>query len=174
MTSEFVSRVSGSNATCRPAWVTGWKATERTRMGEAEGDDRAQLVVVHPRSTAATRVTVSPAARSCPAPGPSVRAGPDRGSDGASIPPAVELQGRSTAGARPIRAPSSATKRRSVASRIPLVFSVTTLIARSGQVDEVQDLLVDRGSPPENITTSPRPRGHEGVEHHRHARRGDR
>jgi hypothetical protein len=30
MTSEFVSRVSGSNLRCRPEWVTGCNATERT------------------------------------------------------------------------------------------------------------------------------------------------
>jgi len=30
MMSELVSRVSGSNSTCRPEWVTGWNATDRT------------------------------------------------------------------------------------------------------------------------------------------------
>ena len=30
MTSALVTRLSGSKATWRPEWVTGWKATART------------------------------------------------------------------------------------------------------------------------------------------------
>ena len=61
-TSELVSRVSGSNSTCRPEWVTGWKATERT-AGWASPYRTTGPISCSLRSfsIAATRVTVRPA-----------------------------------------------------------------------------------------------------------------
>ncbi len=61
MMSELVSRVSGSKVRCRPEWVTGWNDTDRTA-----GWARPCSMIapsswsLSPRSTAATRVTVSP------------------------------------------------------------------------------------------------------------------
>ncbi|CAM3554941.1 hypothetical protein NOGI109294_02255 [Nocardiopsis gilva] len=62
ITSELVSRVSGSNSTCRPEWVTGWKETDRTA-----GWSMPNRMIsptswsLRSRSMAATSVTVSPA-----------------------------------------------------------------------------------------------------------------
>ena len=61
MTSGLVSRFSGSNSTCRPEWVTGWNATERTAGWSMPYSMIApSSCSFRPRSTAATRVTVRP------------------------------------------------------------------------------------------------------------------
>ncbi|CAM4087904.1 hypothetical protein NORO109296_19575 [Nocardiopsis rhodophaea] len=62
ITSELVSRVSGSNSTCRPEWVTGWKETDRTAGWSMPNRMMSPTSwSLRSRSTAATRVTVSPA-----------------------------------------------------------------------------------------------------------------